>query len=69
MKDERKRILADIVARDDVYYSASAGFDNMHIHARSTADDGVAGGAFENALERLLANSETNIEKVMDGEQ
>ena len=41
MKDERKRILADIVARDDVYYSASAGFDNMHIHARSTADDGV----------------------------
>ena len=27
------------------------------------------GGAFENALERLLANSETNIEKVMDGEQ
>ena len=30
---------------------------------------GGAGGAFENALERLLANSETNIEKVMDGEQ
>ena len=28
-----------------------------------------AGGAFENALERLLANSETNTEKVMDGEQ
>lgn len=74
---------------------ASAGFDNMHVHAKSTEDDGWSsyavilradgtcrivssiekidlgdgtGGTFESALERLLANSETNIEKAMGRE-
>lgn len=47
MKDERKRILAVIVTRDDVYYSASAGFDNMHVHAkRRCAGTGDGYGPF-----------------------
>ena len=28
--------VAVIVTQDDVYYSGSAGFDNMHVHAKST---------------------------------
>ncbi len=46
----------------------ASAFRFLSISWRSTADDGVR-EVHLNALERLLANSETNIEKVMDGEQ
>ena len=57
MKDERKRIYTGGHQPSDFYQSVGEVPQTMG-----------AGGAFENALERLLANSETNIEKVMDGE-
>ena len=34
--------VAIIVTQDDVYYRASAGFDNMHVHAKSESSECIS---------------------------